>query len=242
MKIDGIAGIGKSFLIWAITTALREFFSDEAITDDPVVRLAPTGVAAFGIHGWTINFGLMIPVKEGSEFNQLGQSSLAHFQTQWKEIKLLILDEKSMVGRSQVGRMDHRLRQDHPKNADEIFGEIPTIFFGDFGQLPPVGDSLMYSDKPSAYCSALHAKGRCVFESFKQSVTLNPIYHQIGQSPEQVAFREALLRLRTYSTTSEDFELLSGHFWDYLTPDQRTEFDNVLHLLPTRVSVLEFNC
>jgi hypothetical protein len=45
----------------------------------------------------------MIPVKEGSEFNQLGQSSLARFQTHWKEIKLLILDEKSMVGRSQVG-------------------------------------------------------------------------------------------------------------------------------------------
>jgi hypothetical protein len=27
-----------------------------------------------------------------------------------------------------------------------------------------------------------------------------------------------------------------------LTPDQRTEFDDVFHLLPTQVSVLEFNC
>ena len=104
INVDGTAGTGKSFLIWAITTALRELFSDGApIKYDPVVRLAPTGVAAFGIRGWTINFGLMIPVKEGSEFNQLGQSSLARFQTRWKEIKLLILDEKSMVGRSQVG-------------------------------------------------------------------------------------------------------------------------------------------
>ena len=81
LNVGGTAGTGKSFLIWAITTALRELFSDETITYDPVVCLAPTGVAAFGIHGWTINFGLMIPVKEGSEFNQLGQSSLAHFQT-----------------------------------------------------------------------------------------------------------------------------------------------------------------
>jgi hypothetical protein len=99
----------------------------------------------------------------------------------------------------------------------------------------------MYSEKLSAYCSAFHAEGRYVFEYFKQSITLNTIYHQIGQSPEQVAFREALLRLRTYSTTSEDFELFSGRFWDYLTPDQRTEFDDVFHLLTTRVSVLEFN-
>ena len=111
VNVDGTAGTGKSFLIWAITTALRVLFSDGAITFDLVVHLAPTGVAAFGIHGWTINFGLTIPVKEGTEFNQLGQISLACFQTHWKEIKLLILDEKSMVGRSQVGHMDRRLYQ-----------------------------------------------------------------------------------------------------------------------------------
>ena len=104
INVDGTAWTGKSFLIWAITTALRELFSESGdIVYDPVVRLAPTRVAAFGICGWTINFGLMIPVKEGSEFNQLGQSCLACFQTRWKEIKLLILDEKSMVGGSQVG-------------------------------------------------------------------------------------------------------------------------------------------
>src|SRR6202047_4147949 len=196
INVDGTAGTGKSFLIWAITTALRELFSNDGnITYDPVVRLAPTGVAAFGIRGWTINFGLMIPVKEGSEFNQLGQSSLARFQTRWKEIKLSILDEKSMVGRSQIGRMDRRLRQAHPHNSDEIFGGMPTIFFGDFAQLPPVGDSPMYSDKPSGYHTALHAEGRRAFESFKQSVTLNTIFRQAGQDPAQVVFREALLRL-----------------------------------------------
>jgi hypothetical protein len=162
VNVDGTAGTGKSFLIWAITTALRELFSDGAITFDLVVHLAPTGVAAFGIHGWTINFGLTIPVKEGTEFNQLGQISLACFQTCWKEIKLLILDEKSMVGRSQVGHMDCRLYQAYPQNADEILGGIPAIFFGDFAQLPPVGDSPMYLDKRSAYCTALHEEGRCV--------------------------------------------------------------------------------
>ena len=130
LNVDGTAGTGKSFLIWAITKALRELFSDGPIAYDPVVRLAPTGVAAFGIRGWTINFGLMIPVKEGAEFNQLGQSSLAHFQTCWKEIKLLILDEKSTVGRSQVDCMDCHLCQTYPQNAGEILGGIPEIFFG----------------------------------------------------------------------------------------------------------------
>ena len=63
----------------------------------------------------------------------------------------------------------HELCQAHPQNDDEIFGGIPTIFFGAFGQLPHVGDSLVYSDKPSAYHSALHVEGHHMFEAFKQS-------------------------------------------------------------------------
>jgi hypothetical protein len=56
LNVDGTVCTGKSFLIWTITTALRELFSDGPATYDPVVCLAPTGVAAFGICGWTINF------------------------------------------------------------------------------------------------------------------------------------------------------------------------------------------
>jgi hypothetical protein len=83
INVDGTAGTGKSFLIWAITIALRDLYADELQNRDPVVRLAPTGVSAFGIQGWTINFGLIIPVKEGKEFNQLGQSGLARLKTRW---------------------------------------------------------------------------------------------------------------------------------------------------------------
>ena len=31
---------------------------------DPVIRLAPTGISAFGIRGWTVNYGLGIRPKE----------------------------------------------------------------------------------------------------------------------------------------------------------------------------------
>ena len=183
----------------------------------------------------------MIPVEEGTEFNQLGQSSLAHFQTHWKEIKLLILDEKSMVGRSQVGCTDHHLHQAYPQNADEILGGMLAIFFGDFAQLPPVGDSPMYSNKRSAYHTALHGEGCHVFESFNQSVTLKTDLLRTGQNAEQVRFREALLRLCTYSTTPEDYALVSTQFWNILTLALQAEFNDVLHLLPTCASVLEFN-
>lgn len=70
INVDGTAGTGKSFLIWAISKALREIYEDELQGKDPVVRLAPTGISAFGIRGWTIHFGLGIPVKEGKEFQE----------------------------------------------------------------------------------------------------------------------------------------------------------------------------
>lgn len=242
INVDGTAGTGKSFLIWTITFALRELFHDELGGHDPVVRLAPTGIAAFGIRGWTINYGLIIPVKEGKEFNQLGQNGLSRLQARWKKSKLLILDEKSMVGRAQMGRCDRRLRQAFPQNLEEILGGLPAILFGDFAQLPPIGDTPLYSTKESHKRSSLHEEGRRVFESFNQSVTLDTIYRQAGGSADQVAFRSALMRLRTYSTTQEDYDLLSTRTWDNLTPIERAEFDKVLHLLPTRAAVHEINC
>ena len=111
---------------------MQEIFEDELDGKDPVVHLAPTGISAFGIRDWTMNFGLAIPVKEGKEFNQLGQNALHRHQKCWKDVKLLILDEKSMVGRAQMGRGDHCLHQAFPENADEILGGLPVLFFGDF--------------------------------------------------------------------------------------------------------------
>jgi hypothetical protein len=50
----------------------------------------------------------------------------------------------------------------------------------------------MYSDKTSSYCIALHTEGQCVFESFKQFVTLSTIFCRTSLDPKQVKFREPL--------------------------------------------------
>ncbi|KAJ3846347.1 hypothetical protein EV368DRAFT_89179 [Lentinula lateritia] len=83
VNVDGTAGTGKTYLIWAITHALHQHFSYIiGPNHDPVVCLAPTGVAAFGIRGWTLNYGLTIPVKDGwSGFEPLDPNALKHIQT-----------------------------------------------------------------------------------------------------------------------------------------------------------------
>jgi hypothetical protein len=65
-------------------------------------------------------------------YNQLGLNSISHLQTRWKNAKLLILDEKSMVGGTQMGHIDCCLQQICPSEASEMLGEMSTLIFGDF--------------------------------------------------------------------------------------------------------------
>jgi len=79
INIDGTAGTGKSFLISAISAELQNLASQEN-KPNPVIRLTPTGIAAFGINGMTVHSALSLPVK--SSFNPLIPSTLAKFQQQ----------------------------------------------------------------------------------------------------------------------------------------------------------------
>ena len=103
INIDGTAGTGKSFFISAISTELQNLAAQEN-KPNPVVRLAPTGVAAFGIDEMTIHSALSLPVKP--QFETLPPSTLLKLQHQWKDITLLVVDGKSMIGRRMAGKMD----------------------------------------------------------------------------------------------------------------------------------------
>ena len=55
MIIQGTAGTGKSYLINTIKKAL---YSQAVTGHNPLLLLAPTGVATFNIHATTIHTGL----------------------------------------------------------------------------------------------------------------------------------------------------------------------------------------
>ncbi|CAG8683860.1 9357_t:CDS:1, partial [Cetraspora pellucida] len=61
--IMGTAGTGKSHLIKIIRDCLQEMARIYNVnTQSPVLVFAPTGVAAFNIHGTTIHSALSIPI------------------------------------------------------------------------------------------------------------------------------------------------------------------------------------
>ena len=63
-------------------------------------------------------------------------------------LKLIIIDEKSMMGKARLHVIDRRLRQARPAKKDTAFGGISIMIAGDFRQLPPVGDSPLYERTP----------------------------------------------------------------------------------------------
>lgn len=233
INIDGTAGTGKSFLISAISTELQRLASQEN-KPNPVMRLAPTGIAAFGINGMTVHSALSLPVK--SQFNELPTSALPKHQHQWRDIKLLIVDEKSMIGRTMAGKMDSRLRQ---ILTDEVMGGVGVLLFGDFAQLPPVGDTPLYSSKLPQ--KPLQFAGKDAYLSFNQSVTLQHIFRQQGDDPVSQQFRNLLLHQRTYSITQEDYNLLSTRFSNNVPSEEKHAFQDAIHLFPTRTAVEDHN-
>ena len=100
--------------------------------------MAPTGVAAFNVHGYTLHSLLHLPTR--GEFKDLQGESLDDLQKSMNGVRYIIIDEMSMVGRKMFGQVDKRLRQAFPQNANSVFGHCSCILFGDFGQLPPVMD------------------------------------------------------------------------------------------------------
>ena len=104
---------------------------------------APTGVAAFNVQGYTLHSLLRLPTK--GEFKELEGNHLHELQQSFHGIRYLIIDEISMVGRKVFGQVDRRLRQAFPHNAHEVLGSCSCLLFGDFGQLPPVMDLLLYT-------------------------------------------------------------------------------------------------
>ena len=103
-------------------------------------------------------------------------------------------------------------------------------------QLPPVMDLPLYTTVTRNELSDL---GSSTYHFFDSAVVLGQVMRQSGESPEQVLFRDILLRLRDGKTTVAD--------WQYLmhqTPSQAEDlsvFDSAVHLFPTVDSVVEYN-
>ena len=104
---------------------------------------APTGVAAININGTTIHSGLGINV--GSKLYPLNDQQRASLRNKLLEIRLVIIDEISMVSSVLFYQVNQRLNEIFGYSGNESFAGLPVIVRGDFFQLPPVKRLPVYS-------------------------------------------------------------------------------------------------
>ena len=139
--LSGVAGVGKSTVTNALYEALIRHLNSvtgENPVDVKVVKSAPTSKAAFNIKGNTLHAAFKIPANRSFEYCALDSDRLNTIRTQLKKLKVIFIDEISMVGSGMFNFFNLRLQQ--IMGNKEPFGGISLITVGDLFQLKPVFD------------------------------------------------------------------------------------------------------
>ena len=132
------------------------------------------------------------------------QEDQIRLQESLSGIDYIIIDEYSMLGQTVFGWVDRRCKQASGCH-DKLLGNKSVILCGDPAQLPPVADKPLYHAIPA---NSIGEQGYLTYQMFDKVVKLNINQRVQGDNPEQIEFRELLLRLRKGDSTVSDWKLL----------------------------------
>ena len=181
--VSGSAGTGKTTLIKYL---MKKFSGSVAV-------VAPTGVAALQVGGVTIHSFFKLPprIVFPEDVKKLADRKL------YGTIKLLIIDEISMVRVDMVDAIDQFLKLNGPVEG-AAFGGVQVLFVGDLFQLPPVVTSEdMQVLRSQSYKSAFFFAAKALYEKQLVMVELQKVFRQ-----KEATFSKLLSHLRL----SDDLE------------------------------------
>ncbi len=209
--IHGSGGTGKSKLIKVIC-AFGEYYFRKIHPGSPdkpvIIKTAPTGKAASNIDGFTLHSTFNF--KFGNDFSSLSDQARDSMRDIMSNLKLLIIDEISMVKADMLYILDRRLRE--VTTNQRPFGNIGMVILGDLMQLKPVLGALTF--------------GQPKQPQFKLSYLIEPIFdlfevielttnHRQNADP---VYGNFLKRLRMGDQTEDDINLLRTHIVDEKSP------------------------
>ncbi|WP_193044272.1 AAA family ATPase [Mycolicibacterium baixiangningiae] len=219
--LTGKAGTGKSTLI-------RLFMAD---TDRNVVVVAPTGIAALNVDGYTIHrlFGFrttttLDDVRSGAYRPGRFTKTLASLQT-------LIVDEASMVRADVFDMVAAALERFGPAPGTP-FGGVQIVLVGDLYQLPPVvteHEAMFFSGSSAPHYETPYFFSAHTFErDHFPTVSLTTVFRQLGDDRMTAILneiREGVLlghaQEQLNARTDADFVPPDDEFWLTLAPTNR---------------------
>lgn len=217
--VTGRAGTGKSTLL----RTLRDHITDEAVV------LAPTGLAAVNVGGQTIHSFFGFPPR------LIGRDDIRRSRNGrlMRKLKLIIIDEVSMVRSDLMWAIDQSLRVNRGRPR-EAFGGVRLLLFGDLHQLPPViqGDVAQHLDNehggPFFFQVSALSEGAGV-----SLLELDRVFRQSDET-----FVHVLNRIRDGDVTEEDLEVLNERTHPIRT---LSEGDPYVILTPTNAAAQRIN-
>ena len=230
--LSGGAGVGKTHTTHMLYETLARQFQRQA-GEDPelacILKMAPTGKAAYLMKGNTCHCVLLIPVSQSLNYKSLTNDVLNSMRTKLRRLKFIIIDEVSMVGVRMLNFIHRRLQDIMGSSKD--FGGVSVVFIGDLFQLPPVCDDFCFNNSKKGLLSLatnLWQKHVCMHE-------LKIIMRQADDKE----FAELLNRVREGLHTPSDIAVLQSR----ILPDNADtgHLKTVLHPFNTNRLVNEHN-
>ncbi len=199
------------------------------VTQEAIV-LAPTGLAAINVGGQTIHsfFGFPPRLIRPDDIRRSRNGRVM------RRLKLMIIDEVSMVRSDLMSAIDQSLRLNRGRPR-EAFGGVRLLVFGDLQQLPPV----VQGGEVAEHLESAHG-GVFFFSvgalSEGAGMSLIELDHVFRQSDE--AFLTVLNRIRDGEVTEADLAVLNER-----THPIRTlgEGDSFVILTPTNAAAHRIN-
>ena len=200
LMVHGGAGSGKSTLINVISQYFHKIMlRDGDDLDCPYVLLsAYTGTAAANIEGHTLHS--LFSFNFGAGFLSLSDKMRDEKRNLYKNLKILIIDEISLVDADMLYKIDLRLREITQMGV--ALGNIAILVLGDLMQMCPIsGRFIFLNPKHSQFI--LTSEMDPLWQTF-QCINLE-INHRQGEDKE---YADMLNRIRVGQETSDDISKL----------------------------------
>ena len=220
--VTGKAGTGKSTFIHYIRSKV------------PLCAIvAPTSLAAANIDGCTMHrfFSMPLIIEDPTDVPNIKH----HTTSLIKSLKLLIIDEISMVNAAQIDLMHHVLKK--VLRNDKPFGGISVLFVGDLFQLPPIiSDDEIAKYFNDRYESPFFMSADILQKNNLKRIELKKVFRQQGEDD----FIAVLDQIRTKDEFyQEALEFLNQQSIDNF--NVTSSLENTIHLVPTKAVALSIN-
>ena len=223
--LTGPAGSGKTYVIKMMMETYNRFAQSHNEIFNSYVATASTANAAAQFDGTTVHSAFRLTFQ--SAYKEFSLETINNFRAAFKNVRLIIIDEISMIGAVLLENVDRKLRRIF--HTRELFGGLHTILCGDLRQLAAVRQTPVYRRLPTQSFSV---------ESVWQQFMYYPLTEIVRQ--KDVQFSNTLTKIGDgVGLTTEEILFLESRFTDekYLEEHEPT----AIRLFHTTEEVKDYN-